>query len=64
MVGEVTPLAPPFLTQPRIFLTPEEPDHTPSFIVAGGPKKLKFRDGYSVVVPPLDRLKDKNNPFK
>lgn len=64
MVGEVTPLAPASLTHPLIFLTPEEPDHTSSSIDAGGPKRLKFRDGCSVVVPPLYRLKDKNNPFK
>lgn len=44
MVGEVTPLAPPSLTHPLVFLTPEEPDHTSIFIDAGGPKRLKFRD--------------------
>lgn len=63
-MGEVTPLAPPSLTHPLIFLTPEGPDHTSSFIDAGGPKRLQFRDGCSVVVRPLDLLKDKNNPFK
>lgn len=64
MVGEVTPLAPLSLTHPLIFLTPKESYHTSSFIDAGGPKRLKLRDGCSLVVPPLDLLKDKNNPFK